>query len=62
MLHLPWSAVLLSVKTKYTCEYKDGTLVEGLTFDESYSLFKEAFSTDNACSVYPTREKSIDCL
>ena len=62
MLHLSWSSVLLHLKTKYTCEYKDGTLVEGLTYDESYSLFKKAFGTDNTCSVYPARETSMDYL
>jgi len=48
--------------TKYICEYKDGTLVKDLSYDESYSLFKEAFGTDNTCSVYPARENGIDCL
>ncbi len=62
MLHLSWSSVLLPVKTKYICKYKDGTLVEGLTYDESYALFKQAFGTDNTCSVYPARENSIDYL
>ena len=62
MLHLSWSAVLLQLKTTYICEYKDGTLVKDLTYDESYSLFKQAFGTDNTCSVYPAREDGIHCL
>jgi len=44
--------------TKYICEYKDGTLVKDISYDESYSLFKEAFGTDNPCSVYPAPDVS----
>ena len=49
-------------QSKYICHYKDGTLVKDLTFDESYSLFKQAFGTDNTCSVYPAHEDEINCL
>jgi len=36
--------------TKYTVKYQDNTLVNNLSFDESYSLFKQAFGTSNTCS------------
>jgi len=49
---------LLQVNTKYTCKYRDGTIVEDLTFDESYSLFTKALATDNPCSVYPKLDNS----
>ena len=40
-------------KTTYAVRYKDGTVIEGLTFEESEKLFFEAFTTENTCSVYP---------
>jgi len=49
---------LLQVSAKFTCKYRDGTIVEDLTFDESYSLFTEALTTDNPCSVYPMQDNS----
>jgi len=36
----------------YAARYRDGTLVEGLSFEESTRLFQEAHKTDNPCTVF----------
>lgn len=35
----------------YVCAYRCGKIVDGLTYDDSYALFLEAFNTDNPCVV-----------
>ena len=37
----------------FEVEYKDGTLLTGLSFEESEKLFFEALETDNSCCVRP---------
>ncbi len=35
----------------YTCTYRDGEVVTGLTYEKSYVLFLEAFNTENPCVI-----------
>ena len=37
--------------------YRDGVVIGGLTFDESYEKFTEVLGSDNPCSVYRTHEE-----
>lgn len=37
----------------FAAQYRDGTIVENLSFEESERLFEEALETDNPCTVYP---------
>ncbi len=37
----------------YAARYRDGTIIEQLSFEEGKHLFKEASKTDNPCTVYP---------
>ncbi len=37
----------------YAAHYRDGTIIEELSREESSRLFEEAFKTDNPCTVYP---------
>ena len=41
------------MNTLFDVRYNDGTIIEGLTFEESEKLFYKALTTDNTCSVYP---------
>ena len=37
----------------YAAQYRDGTIVEDLDFEEGVERFEEALGTDNPCTVYP---------
>ena len=40
-------------KTTFRVKYDSGRVVEGLSHDESFSLFKESNSQGDRCSVEP---------
>lgn len=43
--------------------YEDGTVIEGLSFEESYKLFKDAHRTDNQARVHSSlygRDLKVD--
>ncbi len=41
----------------YYCSYRDGTVKEKLSYDESLKLFNESFHTDNPCAIFITKEE-----